>query len=63
MKRQLLSVLVGAALARAGHPVTFIVRDPAHPIRARVESEKLGDFEVAVEEVATFVRIGSALFK
>ena len=44
--------LVGAALARAGHPVTLIVRDGSHPARLTVESAKLGDFEVEVE-VAT----------
>src|SRR5258706_3937360 len=40
--------LVGGALARAGHPVTLIVRDPAHPSRLSVKSAKLGDFEAAV---------------
>jgi 2-dehydropantoate 2-reductase len=44
--------LVGAALARAGNPVTLIVRDATHPTRLTVESTKLGDFEVEVE-VAT----------
>jgi 2-dehydropantoate 2-reductase len=44
--------LVGAALARAGHPVTLVVRDGSHPTRLTVESAKLGDFEVEVE-VAT----------
>ena len=40
--------LVGGALARAGHDVLLIVRDPAHPARLKVESEVLGTFEVAV---------------
>jgi 2-dehydropantoate 2-reductase len=40
--------LVGGALARAGHPVTLIVRDSAHPTTLRVESAVLGDFEVKV---------------
>src|ERR1700674_3862665 len=44
--------LVGAALARAGKPVTLIVRDASHPSRLKVASTKLGDFEVEVE-VAT----------
>jgi 2-dehydropantoate 2-reductase len=44
--------LVGAALARAGHPVRLVVRDGSHPSRLTVESAKLGDFEVEVE-VAT----------
>jgi 2-dehydropantoate 2-reductase len=41
--------LVGAALARAGSPVTLIVRELSHPSRLTVESAKLGDFEVDVE--------------
>ncbi len=44
--------LVGAALARAGNPVTLVVRESSHPPRLRVESAKLGDFVVEVE-VAT----------
>jgi 2-dehydropantoate 2-reductase len=40
--------LVGGALARAGHPVTLIVRDPDHPTTLRVESAVLGDFEAPV---------------
>jgi 2-dehydropantoate 2-reductase len=44
--------LVGAALARAGRPVTLLVRNPAHPIGVKVESDKLGNFVVHVE-VAT----------
>jgi 2-dehydropantoate 2-reductase len=40
--------LIGAALARAGHPVTLIVRDASHPPRLIVESAKLGNFEVDV---------------
>jgi 2-dehydropantoate 2-reductase len=41
--------LVGAALARAGQPVTLLVRDPTHPTRVKVESDKLGEFEVELE--------------
>ena len=41
--------LVGAALARAGQPVVLLVRDAAHPTRAKVESAKLGDFEVEID--------------
>jgi 2-dehydropantoate 2-reductase len=41
--------LVGAALARSGLPVILVVRDPTHPTRLTVESDKLGDFEVEVE--------------
>ena len=40
--------LVGGALARAGHSVTLVVRDPAHPATLLVESAVLGNFEVAV---------------
>src|SRR4030088_1958362 len=43
--------LVGAALARAGNPVTLVVRDGSHPHKLRVESTKLGDFEVHVQVV------------
>jgi 2-dehydropantoate 2-reductase len=43
--------LVGGALARAGHPVTLVVRDAAHPSRLSVKSAKLGDFEVEVDVV------------
>jgi 2-dehydropantoate 2-reductase len=41
--------LVGAALARAGQPVTLLVRNQAHPTLLRVESQKLGNFEVHVK--------------
>jgi 2-dehydropantoate 2-reductase len=44
--------LVGAALARTGNPVTLIVRGASHPAGLKVESAKLGDFEVVVK-VAT----------
>jgi 2-dehydropantoate 2-reductase len=44
--------LVGGALAKAGHPVTLVVRDATHPPRLTVKSAKLGDFEAAVK-VAT----------
>lgn len=44
--------LVGAVLARAGNPVTLIVRDASHPKRLTVQSVVLGDFEVGVD-VAT----------
>ncbi|GAC1616249.1 MAG: ketopantoate reductase family protein [Candidatus Dormibacteraceae bacterium] len=40
--------LVGGALARAGHDVVLIVRDPSHPAALTVESQALGNFEVAV---------------
>ena len=43
--------LIGGALARSGHPVTFITREPGYPARISVESEKLGDFEVEVVAV------------
>ena len=43
--------LVGGALARAGHPVTLVVRDPAHPQTLAVESGVLGNFEVPVAVV------------
>ena len=45
--------LIGGALARAGHPVTLVVRDPAHPATLLVESAKLGNFEVAVGVTTT----------
>lgn len=41
--------LVGGALARAGLPVTLIVRSPGHPSHIRVESNSLGTFDVPVE--------------
>ena len=41
--------LIGAALARAGRPVTLVVRNQAHPTLLKVESQKLGDFEVHVQ--------------
>ena len=44
--------LIAAALARTGNPVTLIVRDAAHPRKLKVESAKLGDFDVTVD-VAT----------
>jgi 2-dehydropantoate 2-reductase len=43
--------LVGGALARAGNPVTLIVRDASHPARLSVKSAKLGDFEAPVKVV------------
>ena len=43
--------LVGGALARAGHPVTLVVRGPAHPQTLAVESGVLGNFEVPVAVV------------
>ena len=43
--------LISGALARSGRPVVLVVRDPSHPARISVESEKLGDFEVEVEVV------------
>jgi 2-dehydropantoate 2-reductase len=43
--------LIGGALARAGRPVTLVVRDAGHPSRLSVESAKLGDFEVEVNVV------------
>jgi 2-dehydropantoate 2-reductase len=48
--------LVGAALARAGRPVTLLVRNPDHPIVVKVESEKLGNFEVHVEVASRLER-------
>jgi len=48
--------LVGAALARAGNPVTLIVRDASHPTRLTVESAKLGDFEAEVVVVTRLER-------
>jgi len=48
--------LVGAALARAGKPVTMIVRNQAHPHKLTVESAKLGDFEVHVRVVTRLER-------
>jgi 2-dehydropantoate 2-reductase len=41
--------LVGGALARTGNPVTLIVRGTSHPAGLKVESAKLGNFEVAVK--------------
>ena len=41
--------LVGGALARAGRPVTLVSRDPEHPTRITIDSDRLGDFEVDVE--------------
>jgi 2-dehydropantoate 2-reductase len=46
--------LIGAALARAGQPVTLITREPGYPTRVSVESDKLGGFEA---EVATTTRL------
>lgn len=46
--------VVGAALARSGHPVTLITREPGYPTRISVQSAKLGDFEV---EVAATTRL------
>jgi 2-dehydropantoate 2-reductase len=40
--------LIGAALARSGRPVTLITREPGHPTRISVESDKLGAFEAEV---------------
>lgn len=48
--------LVGGALARAGNPVTLVVRDGSHPTRLIVESAKLGDFEVEVEVATRLAR-------
>ena len=47
--------LIGGALARAGHPVTLVVRPEAlatYPRRLTVESAPLGMFEAPVEPVA-----------
>jgi 2-dehydropantoate 2-reductase len=47
--------LIGGALARAGHPVTLIVRPEtlaAYPRRLTVESAVLGTFEAPVQPVA-----------
>ena len=41
--------LIGGALARTGSPVTLLVRGNSHPAGLKVESAKLGDFEVAVK--------------
>ncbi|HEY8811841.1 MAG TPA: 2-dehydropantoate 2-reductase [Candidatus Dormibacteraeota bacterium] len=41
--------LIGGALARTGNPVTLVVRGTSHPAGLKVESAKLGDFEVAVK--------------
>lgn len=40
--------LIGGALARAGHDVVLVVRDASHPAALTIESQVLGDFEVAV---------------
>jgi 2-dehydropantoate 2-reductase len=48
--------LVGAALARAGNPVTLIVRNASHPHKLTVKSTKLGDFEVHVQVVTRLER-------
>jgi len=41
--------LIGGALARTGNPVTLVFRGTSHPAGLKVESAKLGDFEVAVK--------------
>ena len=54
--------LVGAALARAGHPVTLIVRDPGHPRVISVESAVLGTFEATVTIVTELAEPVDALW-
>ena len=44
---------IGAALARAGHDVTLIVRSPHHPRQIRLESKILGDFTAEVRTATT----------
>lgn len=45
--------LIGAALSRAGHEVTLIVRTPDHPREIRLESRVLGDFTTTVATAPT----------
>lgn len=48
--------LVGGALARAGHSVVLVVRDPDRPRRLEVTSAKLGDFSAEVAVVSQLDR-------
>lgn len=54
--------LVGGALARAGHSVVLVVRDPDRPRRLEVTSAVLGDFSTAVEVVSQLDRAVDVLW-